>query len=110
MEEWLEGQQRFIEYNCPVRECILTSDYANKRLTADALLITQVDSTSVQKHLPKPPHQIWIVRHQVNGIHMQTIGYNFILIFKFVCYEGARERQLSININKSAVVSLSCKP
>jgi hypothetical protein len=65
MEEWIEGQQRFIDYNCPVKECLLTSDYENKSLTADALLITKADSNSVKKHLPKPSHQIWIVRHQV---------------------------------------------
>lgn len=75
MEEWIDGQQRFIEYKCPVKECILTSDYDNKSLTADALLITEVDSNSIKKYLPKPPHQIWIVRHQVSTWYLWANNY-----------------------------------
>lgn len=75
MEEWIDGQKRFIDYKCPVQECNLTSDYANQRLTADVLFITQVNSKSVQKYLPKPPHQIWTVRHQVKGIKRHFMSY-----------------------------------
>ena len=68
-EDWVEGDQKFVQNNCPVRECFLTSDTKNKRLTADALLISKIDSNSVKNYLPKPANQIWIVRHMVR-IHV----------------------------------------
>ena len=65
LHDWVEGDQKFVLYNCPVKECFLTSDTENKKLTADALLITKINSKSVKTYLPKPAHQIWIARHMV---------------------------------------------
>jgi len=67
-EDWVEGDQKFVQNKCPVKECFLTSDTANKNRTADALIISQIDSNSVKHYLPKPGHQIWIVRHMVRMI------------------------------------------
>jgi hypothetical protein len=64
----------FVQLNCPVKECFLTSDTEKKKLTADALLISQIGSHSVKTYLPKPAHQIWIARHMVRIIYVLSVS------------------------------------
>ena len=64
--DWIgytSGQRAFIK--CPVNQCLLTNDIMKKE-SADALLITQMNKASAKRYLPKPEHQIWIVKHHVS--------------------------------------------
>ena len=71
-QDWIEGQQRFVEDSCPIYNCYLTSDVERYARTADALLIGQFYNSTLRRYMPKPPHQIWILRHHESAIHSRV--------------------------------------
>lgn len=61
--DWLEGNEQFKVDQCPVSQCLLSTNYSYYQQTADALLISEINRNTVKKYLPKPSHQIWIAQH-----------------------------------------------
>lgn len=56
--DWVEGRGRFVANRCPIADCLLTSDTERYKTSADALVISEMNWSRLQQHLPKPRHQV----------------------------------------------------
>ena len=89
---WKDGKSRFME--CPVTDCLMTSDVKRYSRTADALVIAYLSNLRLRDLLPKPRHQVRrLINYEAYACIMGILSFVRIL----TCLQGPSATYMILN-------------